>query len=74
MANIWFEKKHRKITHSMGVNETEIDFVLVGKNKKVLKRRESNLLKSVTWAGDNKQTKESRKKQGRTNKLLDNKN
>ena len=30
MANTWFEKKEqRKITYSIGGNETEIDFVLV---------------------------------------------
>ena len=32
MANTWFEKEQRKITYSMGGNETEIDFLLVGKN------------------------------------------
>ena len=39
MANTWFEKKEqRKITYSMGGNETEIDFVLVDKsNRKYLK-------------------------------------
>ena len=31
VANTWFEKEQRKITYSMGGNETEIDFVLVGK-------------------------------------------
>ena len=35
MANAWFEKKEqRKITYSMGGNETEIDFVLIGKNNR----------------------------------------
>ena len=35
MVNTWFEKKEqRKITCSMGGNETEIDFVLVGKNNR----------------------------------------
>ena len=35
VANTWFEKMdHRKITCTMGGNETEIDFVLVGKNNK----------------------------------------
>ena len=34
-ANTWFEKKEqRKITCSMGGNETEINFVMVGKNNK----------------------------------------
>ena len=33
VANTWFEKnEQRKITYSMGGNETEIDFVMVGKN------------------------------------------
>ena len=35
VANAWFEKKEqRKITNSMGGNETEIDFVLVGRNNR----------------------------------------
>ena len=34
MANTWFEKEQRKITYSTGENETEIDFVLTGKNNK----------------------------------------
>ena len=35
MANTWFGKKEqRKITYSMGKNETEIDFVVVGKNNR----------------------------------------
>ena len=34
VANTWFEKmEHRKITCTMGGNETEIDFVLVGKKR-----------------------------------------
>ena len=35
VANTWFEKKEqRKITYSMIRNETEIDFVLVGRNNR----------------------------------------
>ena len=30
----WIKKKQRKITYSMGGNETEIDIVLVGKNNR----------------------------------------
>ena len=45
VANTWFEKKQRKITYSMGGNETEADFVLVGKNnKKYLKD-----MKVIPW-------------------------
>ena len=46
VANTWFEKKEqRKITCSVGVNETEIDFVLVGKNnRKYLKD-----VKAIPW-------------------------
>ena len=46
LANSWFEKKEqRKITCSMGGNETEIDFVLVGEsNKKYLKD-----VKAIPW-------------------------
>ena len=46
VANSWFEKKEqRKITCSMGGNETEIDFVLVGEsNKKYLKD-----VKAIPW-------------------------
>ena len=42
----WFEKKEqRKITYSMGRNETESDFVLVSKsNKKYLKD-----VKAIPW-------------------------
>ena len=42
----WFEKKEqRKITYCMGGNETEIDFVLVGKNnRKYLKE-----VKAIPW-------------------------
>ena len=46
VANTWFEKKEeRKITYSMGGNETDIDFVLVGKNnRKYLKD-----VKAIPW-------------------------
>ena len=46
MANTWFEKKEqRKITFGMCGNETEIDFVLVGKsNRKYLKD-----VKAIPW-------------------------
>ena len=45
MANIWFKKEQRKLTYSMGKNETEIDFELVGKNnKKYLKG-----VKAIPW-------------------------
>ena len=39
MANTWFRKgEKRKVTYSAGENETEIDFVLVGKgNRKYLR-------------------------------------
>ena len=46
VANTWFgEKEQTKITCSMGGNETEIDFVLVGKiNRKYLKD-----VKAIPW-------------------------
>ena len=46
MANTWFEKKQqRKITCSTGGNETESDFILVGKNNtKYLKD-----VKAIPW-------------------------
>ena len=46
MANTWFEKKkQRNITYSIGENETEIDFALVGKsNRKYLKD-----VKTIPW-------------------------
>ena len=45
VANTWFQKKKRKITYSVGGNETEINFVLVGKNnRKYLKD-----LKAIPW-------------------------
>ena len=45
LANTWSEKKQRKITYSMGGNETEIDFVLVGKsNRNCLKD-----VKAISW-------------------------
>ena len=46
VANTWFEKKEqRKITNSMGGNETEIGFVLIGKNnRKYLKD-----VKTISW-------------------------
>ena len=35
VANTWFKKKDkRKVTYSSGGNDTEIDFVLVGKEKR----------------------------------------
>ena len=39
VANTWFRKgEKRKVTYSAGVNESEIDFVLVGKgNRKYLR-------------------------------------
>ena len=39
MANTWFRKREkRKVTYSAGLNESEIDFVLVGKeNRKYLR-------------------------------------
>ena len=54
-ANTWFQKKKQnKTTYSMSGNEIEIDFVLAGKNSKVLKRRESNPLRVVTLPSGNK--------------------
>ena len=46
MANTWLEKKEqRKITYSLGGNETEIDFALVSKNnRKYLKH-----VKAIPW-------------------------
>ena len=46
VTNTWFEKKEqRKTTYSMGENETEIDFVLIGKNnRKYLKD-----VKAIPW-------------------------
>ena len=45
VASTWFEKKEkRKITYSMGGNEPDIDFVLVGKNNKYLKD-----VKAIPW-------------------------
>ena len=55
VANAWFEKKEqRKITYSMGGNETEIDFVLVRKTIESMKRRESHPLGIATSAGGNR--------------------
>ena len=35
VANTWFKKKDkRKVTYSLGGNDTKIDFVLVGKEKR----------------------------------------
>ena len=46
MANTWFEKKEqRKITYSLDGNETEIDFVLVGKNN----RQYLKNMKAIPW-------------------------
>ena len=46
LANTWFEKKEqRKITYSMGGNETEFDFVLVGKNNRKYLRD----VKAIPW-------------------------
>ena len=33
VASTWFEKEQKKISYSMSGNETEIDFVLVGKKQ-----------------------------------------
>ena len=57
MVNTWFEKKdQRKVTYSsMGENETEIDFVLVGKNnRKYLKNVKDIPLGIATSAGGNR--------------------
>ena len=41
MANTWIRKgEKRKVTYSEGGNESEIDFVLVGKGNRDLKRCE----------------------------------
>ena len=45
MANTWFEKEQRKITYSMGGNETEIDFALVGKNNRTYLKD----VKAIPW-------------------------
>ena len=45
VANTWFEKEQRKITNGMGENETEIDFVLVGKNN----REYLKDVKAIPW-------------------------
>ena len=34
VANTWFEKDKRKVTYGSGGNDTEITFVLVGKEKR----------------------------------------
>ena len=34
VANTWYKKNKRKVTNSSGGNDTEIDFVLVGKEKR----------------------------------------
>ena len=45
--------KQRKITYSMGGNDTEIDFVLVGKNnRKYLKD-----VKAIRWGNKHRQKK-----------------
>ena len=50
MANTCFEKEQRKITYGMCGNETEIDFVLVGKNnKKYLKD-----VKAISWGSQHR--------------------
>ena len=55
VANTWFEKEQRKITYSMGGNETEIDFVLIGENQqKVFKRRKIHPLGVAILAGGNR--------------------
>ena len=33
-ANTWYKKDKRKVTYSSGGNDTDIDFVLVGKEKR----------------------------------------
>ena len=44
VANTWFRKaEKKKVTFSAGGNETEIDFVLVGKRQKVLERCEGDI-------------------------------
>ena len=46
VANTWFEKKEqRKIKYRIGGNETEIDFVLVGKNNRKYLKNE----KAISW-------------------------
>ena len=54
VANTCFKKmKQRKITYSMGGNDTEIDFVLVGKNnRKYLKD-----VKAIRWGNKHRQKK-----------------
>ena len=59
MANSRFEKKEqKKITCSMGGNETEIDFVMVSKaivfKRLAFKRCESHPLGIATLAGGNR--------------------
>ena len=50
-----FEKKEqRKITYSMGGNETGIDFVLVGKNNSKYLRPDSHPLGVATSASGNR--------------------
>ena len=45
MANTWFKKEKRKATYNSGGNETEVDFVLVGKeSRKFLKNA-----KVISW-------------------------
>ena len=45
VANTWFEKEQKKITYSLGGNETDNDFVLVGENnRKYLKD-----VKAILW-------------------------
>ena len=62
VANAWLEKKEqRKITYSMGGNEIEIDFVLVGKNNKVFRRRESYLGVAISVSGNRNRQKKVEK-------------
>ena len=45
VANMWFKKTNkRKITFKSGNNESEIDFILVSKNRKFLKD-----IKRIPW-------------------------
>ena len=64
MANTWFKKTDkRKITHSAGGFETEIDFVLVGKIQKVYQGCKSDSMGTLAQAGG-RRSRQKGSKQG----------
>ena len=55
VANTWYKKTDKqKVTHSSGGNVTEINFVLVEKNRKLIKRCEGNPVGVTAPIGDHR--------------------